>query len=395
MDKKVVFIFWCERLNELRGGVHRVILLLLKHLPVRGFDVHYLYTLDDYKSFKLYNSDIEAEEDIRVENLRDYLVSHNCNIIIGQDGAFSSSLTKLVTEMAIPGVQFVNEYHSSLLHIMSKLSKDYLRFEFAHNKSLPIRLGIILKYIFYPLWKKHIWRELSKSFLYNFQNSDITLLLTSREEPIVQRVMPKGKKANCIAIPNPLSWEEVAGNSILQKKKKEVLVVSRIYNPEKRIDLVLKIWRELHGRGVTKDWTLRIAGDGIHRQLLMQMSKEWNLENVIWEGWSEPKPYYQTASIFMMTSVCEGWGLTLTESMQSGVVPLAFDTYPALQDIITDGYDGYIIKPYDTKKYVDRMQLLMQDQELREQIAKNALISCQRFSTEKIMDMWSDMLHSL
>ena len=43
---KTLFIFWSERLNEQRGGIHRVILLLLKHLPLRGFDVHYLYTLD-------------------------------------------------------------------------------------------------------------------------------------------------------------------------------------------------------------------------------------------------------------------------------------------------------------------------------------------------------------
>lgn len=96
-----------------------------------------------------------------------------------------------------------------------------------------------------------------------------------------------------------------------------------------------------------------------------------------------------------MTSTYQERGLTLTESMQTGVVPLAFDSYPALHDIINDGYDGYIIKNNDIALYADRMQNLMQNDDLRNQIAKNGLVSCKRFATENIMDMWSNLLHSI
>ena len=218
--------------------------------------------------------------------------------------------------------------------------------------------------------------------------------MTSREEPIVRSIIAPRQDVKCIAIPNPLSWDKIENQSILEEKKNEVLVVSRIYNPEKRIDLILKIWKELQKRNVINDWTLRIVGDGIHKDFLVQMAIKMNLKNVVWEGWSDPKPFYRTASIFMMTSACEGWGLTLTESMQTGVVPLAFDTYPALKDIITDGYDGYVVKPNNIKKYADKMQALITDKQLRENLAKNALVSCHRFSTEKIMDKWAEMLNN-
>ena len=395
MEKRVVFIIWTERLNEQRGGVHRIILLLLKYLPAAGFEVHYLYTLDNYSTFLVYDDNVSGEIRIKCNQLKEYLIRNNCDIILGQDGALSTKLTQIVSEMSLQNVKFVNEYHSSLLHIMHKLNRDFLCFEFVNNNSVKHKIGIIIKYIFYPIWKYRIWKKISESFRYNFLNCDLTLLLTKKEEPIVQSIMPKGIKAKCVAIPNPLSWEKIEDDKVLLNKQNEVLVVSRIYNPEKRIDQVLKIWGELQKRKITQGWILRIVGDGIHKELLMRMADQMKLHGIIWEGWREPKPFYQSASIFMMTSACEGWGLTLTESMQTGVVPLAFDTYPALDDIITDGYNGFILKPNDIKGYADKMQSLMLNQLFREEIARNALASCKRFATNRVMNMWSEMLHSI
>ena len=395
MVKKTVFIFWTERLNPLRGGVHRIIILLLKHLPLSGFNVHYLYTLDDYASFNIYNEDSSKEESIKVENLKSYLLDHHCEIILGQDGVFSNRLTQVVRQMALPGIKFINEYHNSLLLIPNKLSKEYLKFEFVNTKSLRVKIGSAIKYVFYPIWKWKIWKDVSKLYKFNFLNSDVTLLLSSREEPIVRLILSKNEKIKCVAIPNPLSWEKVEDESILIYKKKEVLVVSRIYNPEKRIDLVLKIWCELQKRNVTEGWILRIVGDGIHKPLLMKMAEDMKLRGVVWEGLSNPMPFYHSASLFMMTSSCEGWGLTLTESMQTGVVPLAFDSYPALRSIITDGYDGCIIEDDNLDAYADRMEYLMTHKEERERIARNGLDSCKRFTIDKIVSQWVDMINGL
>ena len=63
----------------------------------------------------------------------------------------------------------------------------------------------------------------------------------------------------------------------------------------------------------------------------------------------------------MMTSRSEAWGLTLTEAQQMGVVPIAFDTYASLRDIITDGVDGEIIAEGDVDGYVRCVLNLMQD----------------------------------
>ena len=97
----------------------------------------------------------------------------------------------------------------------------------------------------------------------------------------------------------------------------------------------------------------------------------------------------------MMTSAVEGWGLTLTESMQTGVVPIAFDSYPALHDIITDGYDGFIVPDDNINEYARILISLIQDKELREKIARNCLISSKRFEIDKIIPQWVNLIKSL
>lgn len=93
-----------------------------------------------------------------------------------------------------------------------------------------------------------------------------------------------------------------------------------------------------------------------------------------------------------MTSRSESWGLTLTEAQQMGVVPIAFDTYASLREIITDDENGVVIEESDIDSYVNRMKILMSDKKLRQQMAKQAIESSQRFSQERIAEMWWKLL---
>lgn len=220
-------------------------------------------------------------------------------------------------------------------------------------------------------------------------------MLSEYEKPIFAKIIGKKDPSKCHVIPNPLSWEDVATPDILKHKKKEVLIVSRIYNSEKRIDLALKIWKILQLQGKTDGWTLRIVGDGIHKNYLMEMAKSMNLQNVIWEKRQDPRPFYKSASLFLLTSIVEGWALTLTESMQTGVVPLAFDSYPAVRSIITDGKDGYIVPSKDVKSMASKLSLLMENKSLRERMALNGIDSCRRFEINAVIDQWEKMLNNL
>lgn len=391
---KNIYIIWIERLNPLSGGVHRIIHILMQHLPQYGYTVRYLYTEDMYQTFHLYNTDIKKEAAIPLADMRQYLTSNHCDLLIGQDGGFFSRLSELVAEWKIPGMKYITEYHNSILLMEKVFSRNFWH-RLAHSPTTPTRTKLLawLRLLIYPLWLKRCRQLVLNNFLANYRVANALILLSKYEILEIQKLTDIDL-SRCKVINNPLSWEKIESVEILQQKKKQVLIVSRFNNPEKRLDLALQIWKMLEQRGLV-DWQLNIVGAGVHEAYLKEFTEKLALKNVTFTGRQDPIPYYKDASLFMMTSAVEGWGLTLTESMQTGVVPIAFDSYPALHDIITDHYDGYIIPDDDLDAYAVCMEELMRNREERERIAKNGLESCRRFEINKIVEQWVKLIESL
>ena len=95
----------------------------------------------------------------------------------------------------------------------------------------------------------------------------------------------------------------------------------------------------------------------------------------------------------MMTSRSESWGLTLTEAQQMGVVPVTFDTYASLNEIIKNGVDGVVVNEGDVEGYVNRLKELMSNTNLRNMMARKAISTSQRFSSKSIAKKWWDLLN--
>lgn len=96
-----------------------------------------------------------------------------------------------------------------------------------------------------------------------------------------------------------------------------------------------------------------------------------------------------------MTSVVEGWPMTLLESQQKGCVPIVMDTFSSLYDIVKSGYNGFIVKNGDINAMANEIQALINDKEYREQIALNAIKSTRRFSMNIIGEKWLNLYKSL
>ena len=103
---------------------------------------------------------------------------------------------------------------------------------------------------------------------------------------------------------------------------------------------ILQTWALLEQR--YPDWRLTIVGDGPDRVNLENQVFESQLENVSFEGFQNPRGYYERASILLLTSEFEGFPLVLPECMSFGVVPAVYGSYSAVYDIVEDGKNGLI-----------------------------------------------------
>ena len=96
-----------------------------------------------------------------------------------------------------------------------------------------------------------------------------------------------------------------------------------------------------------------------------------------------------------MTSAFEGFGMTLVEAQQYGVVPMAMDSYLSLHDIVENGINGIIIENDNIEEYVSKLKKLMSNETERRSMAYAGLDSCKRFSVKAIVDHWEKLFNQL
>ena len=79
--------------------------------------------------------------------------------------------------------------------------------------------------------------------------------------------------------------------------------------------------------------------------------------------------------------------MVLTEAMTFGVVPVAFNSYAAITDIIDDGKNGLLIPPFSHRAFARKLGALMKE-ELRMEMSKNCVQYVKRFDIQNVADEW-------
>lgn len=187
--------------------------------------------------------------------------------------------------------------------------------------------------------------------------------------------------------PLPTSHARVMKRSVNPLK---LLYMGRLSNEQKRMDLLFQALCRLDG-----EWNLTIVGDGPDFEIFKKLAFALGIEkNVIWMGWQlDPWECLEEASLLMLTSDYEGFGMVLTEALSRGIPVLSTDT-DGPGDIIIQGKNGWLVPIGD---YIAIRKILQQiiDGELELPDPE----SCQRittlFSLEKVVDRFEDTFHTV
>lgn len=376
-----------------KGGIHRVTNCLMSELEKTGYRCIYLFYPLDESCY--YTNNVEDEvHRLSTGQVEDYLNREKVDVVVYQQAICSMSFTKLISSFKSRRFKYISVFHSSPTIYEKTFTLQRLWYNFLNQGGFLTKVSNFVRILAYPLWKRRLIQGTGKMFATNYDTSDKCVMLSAKDIPMLSHYIKRDVSDKCVTIHNPLTFDRIETAECLSCKRKNVLIVSRLNNFEKRIGKALKIWKKIEADGFN-DWNLYIVGWGLQENMLHNLAQKLKLKNVHFEGRKPSEPYYRDASIFMMTSAVEGWGLTLTESMQTGVVPIAFDSYPALHDIITDRYDGCIIPDNNLEAYADCLEELMRNREERERIAKNGLVSCRRFEINKIVEQWVKLIESL
>ncbi len=93
---------------------------------------------------------------------------------------------------------------------------------------------------------------------------------------------------------------------------------------------------------------------------------------------------------FLLTSTIEGFPLTIIEAKANATPTITTFWGEAVNETVTDGYDGYIIE--DPNEIADKLIILMNNQELLKKLSENALNEFDCFSRKESRKKWLEIL---
>ena len=219
------------------------------------------------------------------------------------------------------------------------------------------------------------------AFNFAYKNSDLFVLLS--KEFLIEN------KNKLRVIANPIELKTVN----LEKKQKTILFVGRIAELQKRISLILEIWKIILNTKRYDEWNLKIVGTGEDLENIKRKAKD--VDRIYFEGKQKSEPYFRDASIFFMTSSFEGFPMTLVEAQSFGCVPIAMDSFLSLKDIITNDETGIISPNNDTQTFAKNAMQLMDNESLRNKMAVAAINSVEKFDIKKIGKEWEKLFSEL
>lgn len=322
-----------------------------------------------------------------VSNLRTLLISNKVDLIINQLGL--PFLPCKVINKAKKGlnIKTIAFYHNSP-DTNARIKDVEIALSGTHN---PLKSAMLCAKMF--LFKQIT----SRSMKYVYQHTDLYMVLSPSFVKKFKEFTGITHPSHLQVLTNPVTIDSSSYDYSLSKKQKEIIYMGRIDFNQKRVYRVVDTWAKLEP--MFPDWKLTIVGDGTARKDIEKQVKEYGLQRVSFEGFQQPRPYYERASILMLTSEYEGFPLVLAECMSFGVIPAVYNSYSAVCDIIDGGKDGIVLpyhkRGYDANEAAGMIANIMKDDGKREQMALAAIKKSKEYSVEKIYHEWEKVFECI
>ncbi|MBC7320618.1 glycosyltransferase family 4 protein [bacterium] len=148
-------------------------------------------------------------------------------------------------------------------------------------------------------------------------------------------------------------------------QKKVILFVGRL-DSVKGVDIIIKAIKLLNIPSIR----LVIAGDGPLKKVYVNLAKGSDIIFLGFQKRYELLKLYKCASLVVMPSTYESFGIVALESM-AAKVPLIASSVGGLAEIIQDGYNGILVPPNDIHKLAEAISIVLNNIELRQKLIYN------------------------
>ena len=235
---------------------------------------------------------------------------------------------------------------------------------------------------------------ISERIVYDFYDSQVVNFLRKLIYPFSDLLITQtyaDKKnyhfvKNVKVIYNPLDLPLVK-----EEKENIILAVGRL-DKQKNFHQLIKAFSQID----TTQWKLCIAGDGVEKENLIEQIKLLKINNIELIGKRKDIfQWYAKSSIFVLSSIREGFPNVLLEAMGSGCASISFDCPSGPSEIIENEVNGVLVENQNVEQLAFQMQRLIDDKDLREKLSHEAIKVKEKYSIEKIANEWENLINEV
>ena len=350
--------------NALSEKGHKVFILVSDHNPNKENNL--------FKNVKLINLDINYYKD-------DWKSKFNVirGVIIKRKH-HKKKLTQILNQINPDIVISAGQSEKYFLPSIKGTWKTIREFHFDKNYRLRYADSFLQKVI------AHIVNFYDYGF--KIKKYDRIVVLTEEDKIINWNNDPK-----IHVIPNPIY---ISSSYLATNGGKRVIAVGRLVK-EKNYSSLIRAYRmvaESH-----PDWKLEIYGQGQLMDSLKEEIKKNNLsDNIELMGYhSNITEILKDFSIFVMTSLYEGLPMSILEAMSVGLPIVSYDCPYGPRNLITDGETGYLVPLNNENILAQRINELIENQDLRKRYGENAFLHSKNYSIEQISSKWVNLFENL
>lgn len=200
-----------------------------------------------------------------------------------------------------------------------------------------------------------------------------------------------------------LRENEILNNVISQDEKLER---KKQLNVRERI-MVLTVGQFIHRKGfdillracskLNADIGVYFVGGDLTKEY-KKIVTDLNLTNVHFEGFKTKEEivnYYKASDIFVLPTREDIWGLVINEALAFGVPTITTDKCVAGLELIADGENGFIVPVENYELLANRINLIEENEILREEMASKSLQVVKSYTIENIANKHLELFHKI
>jgi len=158
---------------------------------------------------------------------------------------------------------------------------------------------------------------------------------------------------------------------------------------------LLQIWNSLVNKKKIKDWQLFLIGIGELKEEFEKYIEEHNLQEFIFifPPRQDVEYYYEKASLFLLSSKTEGFGMVLLEAISFGLPCISFDCPSGPRDIIQNNKNGFLIEVDDEKAFEESVLKFIEEPDLKTRMSDESFEISKTWDDDKLLQQWYNILN--